>query len=311
MTAPTDHTNPPRRPPWWAARLGRLILRLAIISRLWPVRLFTRGRFLRWGACDFFATSQDGLTIHGLYLPAHRPSADAPGTPPGRKLPVVILHGWLETKEFHAHQARLLQLQGHDVILIDHPCHGRSSGDVVTFGPHEVCALTAVIDHAQRHGWFGPRVLTVGFSLGAATALQHAAQDPRVAAVVAVAPFRDLPLAIESFCATLAPWLNRRDVLAGIRCAATEHQFSIDQSSTHQAVAASAIPILFIAGDSDRLLPADQHVVPLHQIQRPAPSRLLRIPGAGHLSLCLLPWPDVDQAIVAFLNEQSPACNEV
>jgi len=65
--------------------------------------------------------------------------------------------------------------------------HGESGGEACAYGFFEKEDLRRVLDTLDP----GPIVL-VGTSLGAAVALQEAAQDPRVTAVVAAETFSDL-----------------------------------------------------------------------------------------------------------------------
>ena len=72
------------------------------------------------------------------------------------------------------------------MIAYDSRAHGDSQGDACTYGFFEKEDLHRVIDTLGP----GPVVL-IGTSLGAAVALQEAADDRRVSAVVAAETFSD------------------------------------------------------------------------------------------------------------------------
>src|SRR4029078_372346 len=77
--------------------------------------------------------------------------------------------------------------RGYDVVAYDSRAHGESTGEFCTYGVYERADLRRVID-----GLGGGPVILIGTSLGAAVALEEAADDARIAAVVAAETFRDL-----------------------------------------------------------------------------------------------------------------------
>lgn len=119
------------------------------------------------------------LTNDGLHLAAHlyRPArTPAPG--------VVICHGFGSRKENHADLATLLAARGYVVLVPDLRGHGESEGrlDGGELGDL-LCALATL---AERHE-VAPGPLAVrGSSMGGRLALEAAARDPRVRAVIAV-----------------------------------------------------------------------------------------------------------------------------
>src|SRR5438128_11590183 len=77
--------------------------------------------------------------------------------------------------------------RGFDVVAYDSRAHGESDGDICTYGFFEKNDLHRVLDTVDD----GPVVL-LGTSLGAAVAILEAADDQRVATVVAAETFADL-----------------------------------------------------------------------------------------------------------------------
>jgi pimeloyl-ACP methyl ester carboxylesterase len=76
---------------------------------------------------------------------------------------------------------------GFDVVAYDSRANGESEGDACTYGFHEKEDLREVLNSIEK----GP-VILLGSSLGAAGALQLAASDQRITAVVAAETFSDL-----------------------------------------------------------------------------------------------------------------------
>src|SRR3990172_3112966 len=75
-------------------------------------------------------------------------------------------------------------------LLMDLRYFGQSGGHATTLGLRERRDLARVLDFLAARGI--SRAGVFGFSLGGAVALMTAAGDPRIAAVVAYAPFADL-----------------------------------------------------------------------------------------------------------------------
>ena len=232
-----------------------------------------------------------------------------PAAPP--RLPVVIAHGLFETKERHFKRAWKLNARGHDVVLFDHRVHGRSKGRHSTFGVQEKFDTKAVIDEAIRRRLIGGlndprgaddtvRVITMGFSLGGGTVLQHAPIDDRVAGVVALAPFCDFRNAIRSFRQTLFPWMNEPWILKGFDVASLEAGFTLDEASALEAVARIKVPVLLVEGGRDPYLPGSDHAQLLSAARAHDEVTLLTIDDATHNTLVHKSWPKLDRAIARF-----------
>lgn len=97
-----------------------------------------------------------------------------------RRGAVVYLHGIADNRGSAADAVRRMSHLGFDVAAFDSRAHGNSGGDACTFGYYEKRDLQRVIDTLPA----GP-VVVIGSSLGAAVALQAAAEDSRISAVVA------------------------------------------------------------------------------------------------------------------------------
>lgn len=306
MTASNDYPPPKAQAatPRWAKLLAHFILHLARVSRLWPIRWLVQSRVRQLGGLAFTVARGHDRKIAALYLPAQHSSRDDQQPDAQKKPPIVVAHGWLETKEFHLREARLFLNASHDVILVDLAAHGQSTGPFVSFGVHEKHDLASVITEAQQRGWVGSHVLTYGYSLGAAAVLQHAQIDARVIGVIAMAPYWDMATAVRSFHRVLTPWLAWSAVLAGFVDAAGELGFSVDDASTYTAVAAVDKPTLFIVGLRDLLLPGYEHTVPLYASKKHGLRRLVQVHDAGHLSVCYRHRPSLlDQAIITFISQ--------
>ena len=216
----------------------------------------------RPAACDEREFAGDGVRLQGWHCRAEGP----------RRGTVVYLHGTADNRGGAVGVIRRFNAAGFDVVAYDSRRHGASQGEVCTYGYFEKVDLRRVIDTLNP----GPVVL-FGTSLGAAVALQEAAGDPRVTAVVAVEVFSDLrTIAVER-----APWfLPGSTIDKAFRIAEVRGGFEVDEVSPVRAAAAIRIPVLLIHGAEDRDTP------PAHSRRVLAalggPKRLILVERAGH-----------------------------
>ena len=104
-----------------------------------------------------------------------------------RRGTIVWLHGVADNHGSAAGLVDRFVPRGFDLVAYDSRAHGDSDGDACTYGFYEKDDLARVVDTIEP----GPIVL-IGDSLGGAVALQEAAEDPRITAVVAAETFSDL-----------------------------------------------------------------------------------------------------------------------
>ena len=97
---------------------------------------------------------------------------------------VVLVHGFKTSRAEMLPWARFLHDGGFNVLLFDTRGCGRSGGATVGLGATEPRDISLAVEAAQAE--FGTtRIAVLGVSLGAGAAILAAADDPRIAAVVA------------------------------------------------------------------------------------------------------------------------------
>ncbi len=282
------------------AATARSALTLPRLSRFRGLNPVARLRTLQLHGERFTVTTGDGITLDALYVPPDKGAKGASGGKASDSLPIVLVHGYLETKEAHLGKAAAFAKAGHGVVLFDMRAHGRSGGDCTTFGVRERHDLADVITEAQQRGYIGEHVMTVGYSLGGGTVLQHAAIDKRVARVAALAPFGDMAGAVASYRRLYAPWAREGWVTRGFDVAAHRAGFAVADASTLQAVENIDVPLLLIVGKRDCNLSASQHTLRLAQAKTCGSCRVVEVPLAGHFTLMRLPWRQVADELAAF-----------
>jgi len=240
------------------------------------------------GAADFAGA---GVALKGWRCTA---AAPARGT-------IVYLHGIADNRGSAAGPIQRFVARGFDVIAYDSRAHGDSEGAACTYGYFEKQDLHRVIDTLAPGS-----VVLFGTSLGAAVALQEAADDPRVSAVVAVETFSDLR--------TVATERAPRFFTAGVierafEVAGAEGHFRVDDVQPQQAARRITAPVLVVHGADDRETP------PAHSQRVYAaltgPKRLILVPGAGHNgSLRSEVWTQIEQWIDEALPVSAPVLRQ-
>jgi uncharacterized protein len=194
-------------------------------------------------------------------------------TSAGAKSTIVYLHGIADNRDSAVGVIRRFTARGYDVIAYDSRAHGRSDGDRCTYGFFEKDDLRLVIGEAGATD-----VVLIGQSLGAAVALQAAAIEPRVRAVVAASTFSDLrTIATERAAMFFFP-----SFAIGPALDRTEHDggFKIDDASPLRAAANIRAPVFLIHGAND-IDTAPEHSRRVFAALR-ARKRLAIVPDANH-----------------------------
>src|SRR5215831_3363851 len=149
---------------------------------------------------------------------------------------IVYLHGVADNRASSVGLIQRFVPHGLNVVAFDSRGHGDSTGDTCTYGYFERDDLRRILDTAPR----GPVVL-IGNSLGAAVALQEAAHDARVTAIVAIAPFSDL----RTIATERAPFVFTRGTIdRAFALAETDAHFQVDAVSPVAAARSIVVPAL-------------------------------------------------------------------
>lgn len=190
-----------------------------------------------------------------------------------RRGTVVYLHGVGDNRGSGAGIAERFVPLGFDVVAYDSRAQGESEGAACTYGYHEKADLRRVLDQVAGTD----PVFLLGTSLGAAVALQTAAEDHRVTAMATAATFSDL----RTVAAQRAPFFaSKGNIDDALRMAEREAQFKVDEVSPVAAAAKIEIPVLVIHGQSDKETPP-AHSLRVYAALR-GPKQLLLVPHAGH-----------------------------
>lgn len=144
--------------------------------RAWPPCTFTPFE-IGVPAEDVTFTSSDGVPLTGWWF--DDPDAD---------VAVICCHGHRGDKSDMLGIGPGLHKAGHSVLLFDFRGSGGSGDGPQSLAHHEQRDLSAAVDWVRRRRP-DARLAVVAFSMGAATAIMAAADDPRIEALVVDSPF--------------------------------------------------------------------------------------------------------------------------
>jgi alpha-beta hydrolase superfamily lysophospholipase len=202
-----------------------------------------------------------------------------------RRGTVVYLQGIADNRASSIVAIKKFVPRGFDVLAYDSRAQGESEGKYCTYGYYEKLDLARILDTVDS----GPIVL-IGTSLGAAVALQAAAEDARVTAVVAAETFADLRGIARDRAAFL---LTDATIREAFRLAERDAGFEADAVSPEESAKRIRIPVLLLHGANDRDTRPD-HSRRVYTALG-GPKKLVIVPGARHDgSLNPQTWPMVE-----------------
>ncbi len=207
-------------------------------------------------------------------------SADAPLAPRGT---IFLLHGYGLRKDVLLPWGISLAEAGWRCVLVDLRGHGESGGPRIYFGTHEAEDLRDLLTELDRRHVISGPVGVLGDSYGADIALRWAAQDSRVQATVALAPYAKLADAMEGIRQSYAPWVPRGWVRSAAQKVPRLLGVPAESLDPVSVLPAQKVAALFIAGEKDVVAPVAA-VQQLKDLALPE-SQLLLVPQSAHEEL--------------------------
>jgi uncharacterized protein len=221
-----------------------------------------------------FPARGDGTPIAAWFIPA-----------PQSQRVIVFVHGkgGCRTSEFGGRAldyAHALHQRGFNLLLLDLRGHGTSGKGRFTFGLRERRDILGSVDWLQQHGFAAGAIGVHGVSMGAASAIGAAAEEPAIAAVVSDSAFADFnPILEAAFSATtrLPDSFLPATLLAGNLLTGEDVRRARPVGEVGRI---APRPLLLIHASGDDLIPPSH----AHQLSQAAPEAALWIiPGAYHV----------------------------
>ncbi len=195
-----------------------------------------------------FIEARDGITLAGKYY--HMKD--------GAPL-ILFFHGYRGTDLRDGNGILLYAKKaGYNALLVDQRCHGKSGGKAITFGIKERYDCMDWIRYVNRR--FGDQLPSVlaGISMGASTVLMASdlGLPANVKGIMADCPYSEPKEILKTVMKQLKLPVNV--TYTAVRIGAKVFgRFDIEEHSPLKAMENCHIPVLFIHGDEDYLVPCD------------------------------------------------------
>lgn len=280
-----------------------------------------RWRGMNRGPQDFGLTgdvvslhSTDGISLKGWWLPSQ-----------GRaRANVIIAHGVDHTRQVMLPRASFLVRGGYNVLTIDLRGHGESAAQYASPGYLESRDVLGAIQYVHERGEHDPIVL-LGLSYGGAAVVLAAAQSEDVAAVIADGVYPSGADVFENINRGIARTSGMNPALRVVafiaRCpgiptaaalvyyARTGIWLGADLVNVVSYAARIRVPILFISGTRDWIVPTDQVRRVMAAVPSPLKS-LITIPDAQHDTTFSTAPALYQGAVLKFLDSSLPKQRE-
>lgn len=214
--------------------------------------------------------SFDGLRLHGRWYPAQEAKAT-----------MLLVHGWRSSYDNDfAPMVSYLHDMGCNLLLIDQRSHGESQGKLISYGLLERFDVQSWVEYALQRAGDLP-IFLYGVSMGATTVLMASGLplDQQVKGIIADCGFTSADESIKS--------VLKRDGIAvepaftvANRLFRSKTGYNYHDYSTLDAMEDNTLPVLFIHGSADKLVPCSMTIECYNACK--APKELLIIPDAGH-----------------------------
>jgi pimeloyl-ACP methyl ester carboxylesterase len=215
---------------------------------------------------------------------------------------IIYLHGVSECKIAGLPVAQMLLAKGFNVFLYDSRRHGESGGMFCTYGFYEKHDTSGIISYLlSRSDIAIGKIGLFGNSMGAAVAIQVAANDKRVAAVVAESGFSTLRTVFDDYQKRMIklPWHYLRNIV--IKRSEYLAHFKANAVSPLAAVQRVHVPLFVLHGTVDELIkPVYSEAV---WAQANDPKELWLLPGARHSDMVEVGGDEYRRRVMGFLEE--------
>lgn len=234
--------------------------------------------------------SSDGYRLHGTLFHMQR------NTPT-----VIFFHGYHGTYAWDGYGFfQLCKDKGFNILMVDERAHGESESNVITFGIKERYDCRLWIDYVRKRFGADTDIILAGVSMGAAAVMMASALGlpENVRAIVAdcgyTTPADIVKETVRKMNLPVAPlylFIRQGARLFG--------HFNLEEASPLEAVKKLQIPILFLHGKEDSVIPLSMNEELYESCT--GPKERVVIEGADHATCAMADYKAYEKAVVEFL----------
>ncbi len=215
-------------------------------------------------------SSPPDVTLHGWYIPGNPQATE-----------VIFCHGLNRSRVEMLPQAQFVHSLGFSALLFDLRHHGRSTGDKSTFGAKEKADVLAAVAW-MRSQQPCSKILLWGISMGAASVMLAAADDPGIDAVICDSTYVSFKETVDHHFRLffrLPAWPIAREIGALMQWRGDFRGAQIDIRQAVRMIGAR--PVMFVAQSDDRRMPSS-YARELYDLSSSPDKRLLILNGRRH-----------------------------
>ena len=238
---------------------------------------------------DVAFPAADGVALRGVWIPCV-----------GASRAVIILHGHGGSMDWDIQRAPVFQKAGFGVLLFDFRAHGRSDGQLATFGYLERQDVLGAAAYLKKRGI--DRIGLLGFSYGGMASMLAAPLCPDVRAVVSDGGPARLRSAIAGRCVEWGLPLRLGKVFGWLTVAMTSLRLGTNLFHFEPVRWVGKIapcPILFVHGEQDQYIPNFDELY----AAAGEPKQAWRVPGVGHTKVSEACPDEFYRRVVGFFEE--------
>lgn len=237
---------------------------------------------------------RDGVILRGEFI-------DNPDERGERRKIAVICHGQTANRYSALKYADIFYRAGFSALIYDERYFGESGGTCCTLGQEESLDLAEILTQVRQH--FGSDCLIAlhGESMGAATALLSL-RYTNVDLIIADCPFADSELLFRQWLGNYLPIPPALILPFFEFVARTRFGYHVKEASPIAAVREADVPICFMHGDTDTLVPCS-HSEELRRACRDGRSELHLFEGADHAQSIVTDRARYESILLSFLRK--------
>lgn len=236
--------------------------------------------------------STDGLRLYGRFYHLKK----------GAPL-ILFFHGFHGTYAWDGYGFfRICKKNGFNILMVDERAHGKSEGNVITFGIMERYDCKSWAEYALKRFGKDTDIFLAGVSMGAASVMMsyELGLPENVRAIIEDCGYSE-PAAIlkETIRAMGLPVKPLYQLLKF--CAHFFGHFDLEAADALRSVPKITVPVLFIHGERDSVVPPSMGEA-LYEACKAKKERVL-VAGADHANSAMTDYETYESAILRFIGQ--------